>query len=228
RAHSKRSFAKVPGAMSPRRSAAEAEATRATILEETVAAASREGLEGVTIGRLAGDLRMSKAGVIGHFGSKRELQLAAVERAVERYRREIWEPVEDERPGIERLGAVVDAWLDYLDSDVFPGGCFLTAAAAEFDGRPGPVREAIDGALALWCSVLEADAATAIADGDLPTGADPAQIAFELNAIAMVVNQSRQVRGHPEAIARGRRAMNRVIDRHPSRYATQTRRKRSG
>jgi Tetracyclin repressor-like, C-terminal domain len=108
---------------------------------------------------------------------------------------------------------------------VFPGGCFLTAAAAEYDGRPGPVREAIEGALALWASVLEADAATAIEAGDLPPDADPAQIAFELSSIAMGVNQARQLRCDPEAIARGRRAMNRVLNR---RQPTPTRRKRSG
>jgi AcrR family transcriptional regulator len=197
--------------MSPRRSAVEAAETRTTIVDETVARASREGLEAVTIGGLAQGLEMSKAGVIGHFGTKQGLQLAAVERAVAMFRREVWEPAADAAPGLERLLAITEAWLSYLDRDVFPGGCFLTAAAAEFDGRSGPVREAIDEALSLWSTVLEADAAIAIERGQIPAEADPAQIAFELGAIVQGVNQARQLRGDAEATRRGRRAMHRAL-----------------
>ncbi len=197
--------------MSPRRSAAEAAETRATIVDETVARASVEGLEGVTIGGLAEELRMSKAGVIGHFGTKQSLQLAAVNEAVGMFRRAVWEPAAGAEPGLERLEAIADAWLSYLDGEVFPGGCFLTAAAAEFDGRPGPVREAIDEALSLWSSVLEREATTAMERGQMPADADPAQIAFELNCIVQGVNQARQLRSDPMAIERGRRAMRRAL-----------------
>src|SRR3954453_6696363 len=126
----------------PRRSAADAARTRTSILDRSVAVASVEGLEGLTIGRLATDLDMSKAGVLGHFGTKEELQLAALRAAREVYRREVWDRAASAAPGRARLLAIADAWMSYLARDVFPGGCFVTAAAAEFDDRPGRVHDA--------------------------------------------------------------------------------------
>lgn len=197
--------------MSPRNSQTAAAETRHRVVGEAVDRSSVEGLEGITIGKLATSLGMSKAGVIGIFGDKEQLQLAAIEEAIAIYRREIWDKVSFEPAGIERLRAVGEAWMSYLERDVFPGGCFLTAAAAEFDGRPGRVREAVEGALSLWGSVLEADAAKAIEAGDLDASTGPAQVAFEMNAIAMAVNQARQLRGDDAAGDRGRQALARLL-----------------
>ncbi len=127
----------------PRRSAADAARTRTANLERSVDLAALEGLEGLTIGRLATDLQMSKGGVLGHFGTKEELQLAALGAAREVYRREIWERAQAAAPGRARLLAIADAWLSYLGRDVFPGGCFVAAASCEFDDRPGRVHDAI-------------------------------------------------------------------------------------
>lgn len=176
-----------------RRSVAEAQQTRASIVERSVALASIEGLEGLTIGRLAGDLQMSKAGVLGHFGTKEELQLAAVAEAVEVFTREVWGPAAEVAPGRARLLAIADAWLSYLERDVFPGGCFVTATAIEFDDRPGRVRDAIAAAQGRWMAVLEAEARRALAQGELPRGTDPAAVAFHLNALAVGTNQARRL-----------------------------------
>lgn len=197
--------------MSPRNSAEGAAITRENIVAAAVARGSVEGLEGITIGKLAASLRMSKAGVIGHFGNKEALQLAALDQATRTFRAEVWDPVADRPEGIVRLRAVARAWLGHLEGDTFPGGCFLTAASTEFDGRPGPVRDAVDSALSLWERVLAHEARLAVAAGDLPAGTDPKQVAFEMNAIAMAVNQARQLRRDPQAIARGRRAMARLL-----------------
>lgn len=197
--------------MSPRRSAAGPKLTRQAVLDETIDEASLHGLDAVTIGRLAERLGMSKAGVVGPFGSKESLQLAALEQAVALFRREIWDPSAGRKPGLTRLEALAEAWLDYLSRDVFPGGCFLTQAAGDFDGRPGPVRDAVRGAFALWQSVLEQEVERAVEQGELPEGVDPAQIAFELAAIAQGVNQRRQLMGDEGAVGRGRTAMRRIL-----------------
>lgn len=197
--------------MSPRASASAAALTREEIVRASVGLASREGLEAVTIGRLADRLEMSKAGVIGPFGSKEELQLATFEAAAGLFRRDVWEPSEGSEPGLRRLEAICEAWLDHLSGDTFPGGCFLTQTAAEFDGRPGRVRTAIQDTSRLWEKVLAGEAKTAIEQGDLPEGTDPAQVAFELDAIAQGVNQAIQLRGEKDAANRGRRAMRRVL-----------------
>src|ERR1044071_1836943 len=195
----------------PRRSQAEAAETKATIIARAVDVASVEALEGLTIGRLATDLDMSKAGVLGHFGTKEELQLAALNGAAAIYRREIWGRAKDVAPGQKRLLAIADAWLDYLGRDVFPGGCCVTAASCEFDDRPGRVRDATVAMHRLWLDVLAHEAKQAIKDGDLPRATDPYDIAFHMNAIAMGVNQARHLTRDDDAPARGWRAMRTLL-----------------
>jgi AcrR family transcriptional regulator len=179
--------------MSPRRSAAQASETHRAILERSVAMASVEGMEGVTIGRLAGALGLSKSGVLRHFATKEELQLATLAAALEIFRAQVWEPVAELPPGRARLLALYDAWLSYLERDVFPGGCFVTAAACEFDDRPGRVRDALTAAQTRWISVLENEVRAARRAGDLPRSTDPAAVAFTLNALALGVNQTRRL-----------------------------------
>jgi AcrR family transcriptional regulator len=190
----------------PRRSQAQAARTHDAIVDRAVAVASTDGLEGLTIGRLATDMRMSKAGVIGHFGSKEALQLEALERAIAAWRDAVWEPVANEEPGLPRLLAVARRWSEFLGDCPFPGGCFLTAASFEFDDRPGPVRDRVREALDLWLRVLAADARRAGFD-------DPEQVAFELNAIAMGTNHAVRLQEDRLAAKRCRRAMERVLTR---------------
>lgn len=193
--------------MSPRRSAVEAGRTREAIIARSIEIASIEGLQGVTIGRLASDLQMSKAGVLGRFGTKEVLQRATFEAAAEIFRREVWEPTVEIAPGLKRLEAICEHWVSYLDRRVFPGGCFFTAASCEFDDRAGPVRDAIAGALKLWLSTLRKETQTAIDNGELPSSFDPAMIAYQLNALAMGANQALQLLEDPHAVAHARRAM---------------------
>jgi AcrR family transcriptional regulator len=190
----------------PRRSQAEAARTHDAILDRAVAVASTDGLEGLTIGRLATDMHMSKAGVIGHFGSKQKLQLQALERAIDAWRAAVWDPIANEEPGLPRLLALARGWSEFLGDCPFPGGCFVSAASSEFDDRPGPVRDRVREALDLWLRVLAADARHAGLD-------DPEQIAFELNAIAMGTNSAVRLVGDPRAAKRCRRAMERVLTR---------------
>jgi AcrR family transcriptional regulator len=197
--------------MSPRSSVAEAGRTRDAIVERAVDVASKEGLEGLTIGRLAGDLHMSKAGLIGHFGSKERLQLAALELAIDRFRREVWDRVEDREPGLPRLRALCDAWVMYMEKPVFPGGCFFAAAATEFDDRGGPVRQKLASQARRWRRVLERDARVAVEAGDLPGSVDPVQLAADLNGAMLGLNHDLMLLRDPEAPARARRAVSRLL-----------------
>src|SRR5246127_342650 len=117
--------------------------TRESILRVAVDIASVEGLQGLTIGRLAEELEMSKSGLFAHFGSKEELQLATVEAARQRFVDEMFRPALRAPRGYPRLLAICRSWLDYIKRGVFPGGCFFAAASFEFDGRPGPIRDAV-------------------------------------------------------------------------------------
>jgi AcrR family transcriptional regulator len=194
----------------PRSSRAAAERTREAILSEVVSEASVAGLDGITIGTLAERLRMSKAGVVGPFGSKERLQLEALDRAAGIFRAEVWDPAAGAEPGLARLEAIIDSWLDHLARPGFPGGCFLTQAAADFDARPGTVRDEVRAIGRRWERVLEHEVAMALERGEL-SGVDPAQAAFEINAIAQGVNQAIQLHADGEAVERGRTAMRRAL-----------------
>jgi AcrR family transcriptional regulator len=195
--------------VSPRRSAAAALETRQAILDRAVDVASCEGLEGTTIGRLAEDLSMSKAGVIGHFGSKQALQLAALEEANAIFVERVWRPAADAEPGLSRLLAICEAWTAYLRGNCFAGGCFLTGTAAEFDARPGPVRDAIAHSLRRWAKVLANEARAAVEAGDLD--ADPEQVAFEIGALAAAANQAIQLHDDLTGADRALNGMRRVL-----------------
>lgn len=197
--------------MSPRRSAAEADRTRAALVERATDLASTDGLEGVTIGRLAEATGLSKSGVTRHFPAKVELQLETLAHANARFERVVWAPAAGCTPGLERLRAICRSWTAFLAGDTFPGGCFLSAASAEFDGRSGPVRDEVARSLSRWLRVLEREAATAIAGGELPESADARGIAYQLNALAVGANQARQLLGDEEAPARSLALMLEVL-----------------
>jgi AcrR family transcriptional regulator len=195
----------------PRRSAAAVAQTRTTVTEAAVDRASVEGLEGLTIGALADEVEMRKSSVFSLFGSKRELQLATLEAAVDSFRDEVWEPVAGEQPGLPRLLALCDSWLAYHQREVMPGGCFLTTATVEFDARPGPLRDAVAEIMARWLELLRREVATAIEAGDLPSELDPADVAFELNALAAAASYGFQLWRDPEVFGRARRSMHRAL-----------------
>jgi AcrR family transcriptional regulator len=180
--------------------------TREAILDRAVDLASEEGLEGLTIGRLASEMEMSKSGLFGHFGSKEDLQLATIEAASRRFIDEVVAPVSGEEPGAVRLRALCDRYVGYLERRVFPGGCFWASVSAEFDSRPGRVRDAVRDGVAAWLGGLEGEARRAGFD-------DPAQLAFELHSIAQGANSSFQLFGDRAAFDRARAAIVRLIDR---------------
>jgi AcrR family transcriptional regulator len=180
--------------------------SRNAILERSVQMASQHGLEGLTIGALAADLGVHKSSVHALFGSKEELQLATLAAARAILFEHVIAPALSSRAGLPRLLAIGEAWCDYLAADVFAGGCFLCAASAEMDGRPGPLRDAVETVMREWIAVLEANIETAVAAGELDGNVDPAATAFRLNALGMAANWQRQLMSDPSGIEHARAA----------------------
>jgi len=179
---------------------------RAEILDAAMDLASVEGLEGLSIGRLARRLAMSKSGVIGHFESKQDLQLETVRAAAAVFEDAVIVPGA-EAPGMARLGGLLARWLDHVASGRFEGGCFFWAASAEFDGRPGPVRDAIARATAHWLELLEDEIRLAQRLGEIDAAEEPAQLAFELHAVVQEANWARQLLQRSDAFDLARRAI---------------------
>ncbi|MEO3783236.1 TetR/AcrR family transcriptional regulator [Actinocorallia sp. B10E7] len=158
------------------------EQTRRLILERALDIASAEGLEGLSIGRLAGDLSLSKSGLFAHFGSKEELQLATVEAAREAFVEQVVKPARSVEPGLARIEALIGNWLDYVERRVFPGGCILYSISAEYDARPGRVRDAVAASLDAWRDYLRHTIREAVSLGELRSDTDPEQLLFELTS----------------------------------------------
>ena len=195
---------------------AQGERTRHAILETAVHIASAEGLEGLTIGRLASALSMSKSGLFAHFGSKEDLQVATVEAARAIFIREVIKPAFESTQGLLRLWKLCDIWLSYVQSGVFRGGCFFAAAAAEFDSRPGQVRDRIAEIMKEWLSTLRSAIVEAQQAGQLDKEIDATQLAFEFNSLELGANWAFQLYGDMRAFKRAREAIRERL----SKYAT--------
>ena len=197
--------------MSPRTSASEALQTKARIVAAGVALASTAGLDGMTIGSLSQALGMSKAGVLGPFGSKSRLQAAVLARALDSFVAEVVTPTLGEPRGLPRLLAAIDRWTDYLGDCPFPNGCFVFAASCELDGQPGPLRDQLRDAVNAWEAFLTAQLTAARNDGHLRADLDPEDVVMALVGLAMAANQRIQLFDDGMAASRARRLMRAAV-----------------
>ena len=187
--------------------------SRTAILDEAARLATVEGIDGLSISRLAEAVGMSKSGLFAHFGSKEELQLATIETATGVFAEQVTEPAASAASGIDRLRALVDGYLRYLAVDTFPGGCFFASVLAEVDTRPGPVRDRLVAFLEDWVGQLEAAVREAQADGAISAAEDAGQLAFELEAFLLLANAQHVVARSPEPIDRARTAVQQRLQR---------------
>jgi len=180
------------------------DATRRAIVRRAMQVAGTEGLEGISLARLAADLGMSKSGLFAHFDSKEDLQLATLRGARRFFTRHAVEPAQAEPEGLPRLRALVDAWLTYLGEEADAGGCLFIEGAAEYNGRSGPVRDMIADTMSGWLGLLSHEARLAYAKGEID--ADPERLAWELHAFGLALNWDRQLYGNASALERARAA----------------------
>jgi AcrR family transcriptional regulator len=190
-----------------RRQRADGQRSRRRILETAARLATVEGLEGLSIGRLATATGMSKGGVYAHFGSKEDLQLATIDKAREVFIDVVVLPARAAPKGVDRLREVCARFLDHVDKKVFPGGCFFASVAAEMSARPGSVRDRIAHEQRAWVALLERYATEARRLGQLPEDADPTQLAFELNALVVAANTAYVLHGDRTGLQRAVRAI---------------------
>jgi AcrR family transcriptional regulator len=189
------------------------ERTRQAILSHASRLASAEGLEAVSLQRLARDLGISKSGLFAHFGSKEELQLATVEEAGRIFTEEVLKPGLKTPAGLGRVWAMSNAFLSYLRREVFPGGCFFEAAVAEFDSKPGRVRDAVVEKRSYWVASLGRAIRAAKSVGDVQPDVDADQVAWELSCLLVGANGSFVQDGGSTGIERARRAIRDRLER---------------
>lgn len=188
------------------------ERTRSEIVEVALNHASRLGLEALSIGTLAKDMSMSKSGLFAHFGSKRDLQLAVIERAAAVFVETVIRPAVREPRGEPRIRSLFESWMTWTARAALEGGCVLSSTPWEFDDRPGPVRDLLEQTLAELHHTLAKAARIAIHEGHFRRDLDVEQFAFELHAVMLGYHVQWRLFRHPEAPARARRAFERLLD----------------
>jgi AcrR family transcriptional regulator len=179
--------------------------TRRAVLRASVDIASVDGLEGLSIGRLATELRISKSGLFAHFGSKEELQLATIRAARRIYADNVVTPAFEVEPGLGRVWALSLHWLQYSQSRVFPGGCFFQKVSHEYAARPGAVRDALAAVHREWMELIESTIREGVEREELE--ADPKQLAFDLDAYFESANLASILLADESVYAKARQAV---------------------
>jgi AcrR family transcriptional regulator len=190
------------------------ERTRDAILDEALRLVSKAGLDGLTIGTLAEATGMSKSGLFAHFGSRDELLLAVLAHGQAQFGEVVFQPAMAKPRGLPRLRAMFVNWLAWTESAELPGGCPMIGGAAEFDDKPGPVRDMLAGGQRTWIETLKRAVRQAIEERQHAADTDPEQIAFEMFGIALVVHHHRRLLGYRKARERALTALDSLFQRH--------------
>ncbi|XVQ09478.1 TetR/AcrR family transcriptional regulator [Spirillospora sp. CA-255316] len=178
---------------------------RRAIARHAVDVASLEGLNGLSIGRLAGDLGLSKSGIQTLFRTKENLQLAAIESALEQFAEAVVGPALDAPAGAARLRALTERWIDYAEAPLFAGGCFWAANLADFDSRPGRVHDLLFGQRRDWLALIAGELRNAAGAGEI-ADLDADLAAFQIDAVLLAANTALRLGDH-DAVHRVRRVV---------------------
>jgi AcrR family transcriptional regulator len=186
--------------------------TRTTILDESLQLASRIGFEALTIGQLADQTGMSKSGLFAHFRSKEQLQLQTLEHSREWFVDVVIRPALKAPRGEPRVRALFEHWLQW--EDVLEGGCIYVTGSAEYDDRPGPMRDALVRNQRDWLDSVATMVRTAIDEGDFAADTDPGQFAFEFNGLTLAYHHASRLLGDELALDHTRAAFEALVARH--------------
>jgi AcrR family transcriptional regulator len=188
------------------------EETRERILGQAFRLATRDGLDGLTIGTLAAELSMSKSGLFAHFKSKEQLLVAVLEEASRRFQERVLLPAFKAPRGLPRLEAIFDRWLAWANPKDMPGGCLFIAAASELDDQPGAPRDFLVETDKALQDALTKTARLCVEQGHFKKDVDPAQVAFELRGIFLTFHHSARLLADPKSSQRARKAFANLVE----------------
>lgn len=189
------------------------EQTRAAILDAALNLASRDGLEGLTIGLLADRMQMSKSGVFSHFGSREDLQIAVIQEFHRRFEQEVFYPSIAEPRGLPRLRAMFHRWVTRHSREI-ASGCIYISGAVEYDDRPGPIRDELLQMVSAWKQALTRAAAQAVEMGHLRDDTDCEQMIYETRALILALHHDARFLGAADALQRTECAFDRLVRSH--------------
>jgi AcrR family transcriptional regulator len=187
------------------------EVTRQAIVEHAMRLAARVGLEGLTIGGLAEELRLSKSGLFAHFKSKEGLQLDVLRHAADRFVEAVIRPSLGAPRGEPRLRAIFENWMAWPKREGGAAGCFFVAAAAELDDRAGPARDLLVQQQKDWMETIATVVRTGITEGHFRSDLDPEQMAHDLYGVMLAFHHASRLLGDPKAARRAKNAFEALV-----------------
>lgn len=187
--------------------------TKAAIVDTALGLAAHVGLEGLSIGAIADVMHMSKSGVFAHFGSREDLQISVVHEYHHRFEQEVFVPALAQPRGLPRLQALFENWVRRTSVEI-DSGCVYISGAVDFDDRPGPVRDALVATVNTWQAAVQRAVVLAMAAGHLQPETDPAQVAFEIHGLILVVHYEARFLRNPAALSRARQGFANILDRY--------------
>ena len=205
-------IAPFAGTGSDSRAMLKGQQTKATIVDAAMGLATHLGLEGLSIGVVAEVAQMSKSGVFAHFGSREELQISVVREYFSQFEQAVFYPALTAPRGLPRVRVLFDNWMRLVAGEV-QAGCIFISGAAEFDDRPGPVRDALAGSVKTWLSAVHRAIVQAKEEGHLPADSDEQQIAFELHGLILALHYEARFLKNPGAMARTTAGFNHILAR---------------
>ena len=161
--------------------------TKAAIVDAALGLATQIGLEGLSIGALAEVMQMSKSGVFAHFGSREELQISVIREYHQRFEQEVFEPAMQHPRGLPRLRKLFQNWMQRTSAEI-DSGCLYISGAAEFDDRPGPVRDALASSVKTWLAAVHRAVVQSREEQPLSQDTDAAQICFEIHGLILALH----------------------------------------
>jgi AcrR family transcriptional regulator len=201
------------------RAAQKGQQTKAAIIDAALGLATQIGLEGLSIGALAEVARMSKSGVFAHFGSREELQISVIREYHTRFSAEVFLPILTAERGLPRLRLLFDNWTKRTSAEI-DAGCLYISGAAEFDDRPGPVRDALASSVKTWLAAVYRTVTQARDEGHLAADTDAEQMVFELHGLILALQYEARFLRSSKSLARTAKGFENILQRYGAAVAT--------
>jgi AcrR family transcriptional regulator len=202
-----------PGTTREGRAMQKGQQTKTAIVDVALSLATQMGLEGLTIGAVAEIAGMSKSGVFAHFGSREELQISVIREYHHRFEQEVFYPVLLLARGLPRLRALFANWMQRTSAEI-DSGCLYISGAAEFDDRPGPVRDALASSVQTWMAALHRAVRLSVEQGDLAEQTDAAQMAFEIHGLILACHYEARFLKSKAALGLAQRSFEHILQRY--------------
>lgn len=187
--------------------------TKAAIVEAALGLATQIGLEGLSIGALAEVMKMSKSGVFAHFGSREELQISVIREYHHQFEQEVFFPAMQRPRGLPRLQALFLNWMARTSAEI-DSGCLYISGAAEFDDRPGPVRDALASSVKTWLSALHRAVCQARDEKHLDEHTDATQMSFEIHGLILALHYEARFLKTAKSLNRAKQGFEHILLRY--------------